>query len=150
MLTQTVTTTTSGTLKEEAAILQTLVRLSAAWTRGDAAAVSAVFDRDCDHRMLSGAGRVRSGREEFERIFREAFSRRVSREGRTLKFSLTALRFISDDVAIVDGTLTFGAGKCRDGRPLAAGSEAITAVMKRNGGAWLIIACRVGALVETQ
>ena len=147
MLTQ--TATAAGTLKEEAAILQTLVRLSAAWTRGDAAAVSAVFDRDCDHRMLSGAGRLRSGRDEFERIFREAFARRVSREGRSLKFALTALRFVTDDVAVVDGTLTFGTGGRRDGRVLPAGSEAITAVMKRSGGSWLITACRVGALVQT-
>ena len=55
----------------------------------------------------------------------------MSREGRSLKFSRTALRFVSNDVAIVDGTLTFGIGGRRDGRVLQAGSEAITAVMKR-------------------
>lgn len=140
----------SATLIDEKAILQTLARLSAAWVRGDATAVSAQFDRECDHRMLTGAGRLRSGREEFQRVFGQAFAARASREGRTLRFSLAGLRCISDDVAIVDGTLHFGPGRQRNGRILPAGDEPFTAVMKKQSGAWLIAACRVGALVSAQ
>ena len=135
----------SATLHDEKAILQTLTRLSSAWVRGDAAAVSAQFDPACDHRMLTGGGRMRRGRAEFERVFTQAFAARAAREGRSLRFSLAGLRCISPDVALLDATLYFGPGRDRAGRPTAGGAEPFTAVMKKDNGAWLIAACRVGA-----
>lgn len=142
--------TAAGTLKDEAAIVQTWVRLTTAWGRGDAAAMSALFDRECDHRILSGGGRVRRGREEFDREFRSAFAQRGTHNGRTLKFSLSSVRFISAEVAILDGTLMFAHGGQGAARQLPCGSEPFTAVMKLQAGTWLIAACRVGALVPVQ
>lgn len=142
---------TGGTsLRDEAAIVQTWVRLANAWGRGDASAISALLDRDCDHRVLSGGGRLRRGRDEFDRIFRRAFSERRPNDGRTLKFSVSSVRFISSDVAVLDGTLLFAHGarrEGRDGRGLPCGSEPFTAIMKRHPSGWLIAACRVGTLV---
>ena len=108
--------TTTGTLRDEAAIVQTWVRLTNAWARGDAAAICALFDRDCDHRVLSASGRLRRGRDEFDRIFRRAFASRRADDGRSLRFSVTSVRFISTDVAVLDGTLLFTHGAQRAGR----------------------------------
>lgn len=139
--------TTTGTLRDEAAIVQTWVRLTNAWARGDAAAICALFDRDCDHRVLSASGRLRRGRDEFDRIFRRAFASRRGDDGRSLRFSVTSVRFISTDVAVLDGTLLFTHGAQRAGRSLPCGSEPFTAIMKRHPNGWLIAACRVGTLV---
>lgn len=136
----------AGTLRDEAAIVQTWVRLTNAWARGDASAICALFDRECDHRVLSARGRMRRGRDEFDRIFRRAFAARGGADGRSLKFSVTSVRFISADVAILDGTLLFTRGR-EQGRGLPCGSEPFTAVMKRQPNGWLIAACRVGTLV---
>ena len=59
------------------------------------------------------------------------------------------MRFICDDVAIVDGVLTFGPGQKNGGGRLPAGSEPFAAVMKRESTGWLIAACRFGAVVPT-
>ena len=144
------TQTPSRSVPDEKAILQTLARLAAAWVHGDARAVAAEFDPDCDHRVLTSTGRLRSGRDEFQRVFAQAFAGRASREGRALRFSLAGLRGISDGVAVLDGALHFGPGHRRDGRVLPASQEPFTAVMKKHSGGWLIAACRMGPLMTAQ
>jgi uncharacterized protein (TIGR02246 family) len=139
--------TAGTTLRDEAAIIQTWVRLANAWGRGDASAISALLDRDCDHRILTANGRLRRGRDEFDRIFRRAFAERTPNDGRALKFSVSSVRLIGADVALLDGTLLFTHAGRRDGRGLPCGSEPFTAIMKRHTNGWLIAACRVGTLV---
>jgi uncharacterized protein (TIGR02246 family) len=136
-------------LEDQAAIFQTWLRLSTAWRAGDVAAVTSLFDLECDHRVLTPEARMRRGRQEIERSFEDAFSKRAAREGRALTFTFTSMRFICDDVAIVDGVLTFGPGQKNGGGRLPAGSEPFAAVMKRESTGWLIAACRFGAVVPT-
>ena len=133
-------------LEEEDAIKHTWSRFSNAWQRGDVREVAAVFDADGDHRLLAGGGRVVQGRPELERAFARAFAHRSGNCRRTLDCALTSVRFLQSDVAIVDGTLTFGPRVQAEGRPLPAGEEPFTAVMRRHDAGWSIAACRAGSL----
>lgn len=139
-------TTAATRLSDEDAIKHTWSRFSNAWQRGDAREVTAVFDPDGDHRMLAGGGRVVQGRSELERAFTRAFAHRSGNTRRTLECALTSVRFLQPDLAIVDGTLMFGPRAQVDGRPLPAGEEPFTAVMRRHDEGWSIAACRAGSL----
>jgi uncharacterized protein (TIGR02246 family) len=142
MLTEAATTH----LQDETAIFQTWLRLSEAWGKGDAEQVASLFDADCDHRLLTARGAVRRGRAQLERTFSNAFSRRTTAQGRPLRVTFTSVRFIKPDVAIVDGTMLFGAGAGANGARLPEGTEPFTAVMRQADARWLIAACRVGTL----
>ncbi len=131
---------------EEDAIKRTWSRFSQAWQRGDVREVAAVFDDDGDHRLLAAGGRVLRGRHQLEIAFAKAFAHRSGERGRTLQCALTSVRFLQADVAIVDGTLKFGPRVPSPGRPLPAGEEPFTAVMRRHDQDWSIAACRAGAL----
>ena len=131
---------------EEDAIKDTWWRFSTAWQRGDVQEVAAVFDPDGDHRLLATGGRVVQGRPNLERAFARAFAHRAGNCRRTLECALTSVRFLQSDVAIVDGTLTFGPRVQSEGRPLPAGEEPFTAVMRRHDQGWSIAACRAGSL----
>jgi len=137
---------TAARLSEEDAIRHTWSRFSNAWQRGDVREVAAVFDPDGDHRMLAGGGRVVQGRPELERAFARAFAHRSGNCRRTLECALMSVRFLQPDVAIVDGTLTFGPRQQVDGHALPAGDEPFTAVMRRQEQGWSIAACRAGSL----
>ncbi|HET7696801.1 MAG TPA: SgcJ/EcaC family oxidoreductase [Vicinamibacterales bacterium] len=131
---------------EEDAIKSTWSRFSNAWQRGDVREVAAVFDPDGDHRLLAGGGRVVQGRPQLERAFARAFAQRAGNCHRTLQCALTSVRFLQADMAIVDGTLTFGPRVDAPGRALPAGDEPFTAVMRRHEQGWSIAACRAGSL----
>lgn len=133
-------------LQDETAIFQTWLRLTEAWGKGDAEQVASLFDDDCDHRLLTASGPVRRGRAQLERTFSSAFSRRAAAQGRRLRVTFTSIRFIKPDVAIVDGTMLFGAGAALNGMRLPEGYEPFTAVMRQADNGWLIAACRVGTL----
>jgi uncharacterized protein (TIGR02246 family) len=142
------TTATATRLSDEDAIKHTWSRFSTAWQRGDVREVTAVFDPDGDHRLLAGGGRVVQGRHELERAFTRAFAHRSGTCQRTLECALTSVRFLQPDLAIVDGTLTFGPRAQADGHPLPAGDEPFTAVMRRHEQGWSIAACRAGSLQQ--
>lgn len=131
---------------EEDAIKSTWSRFSNAWQRGDVREVAAVFDPDGDHRLLAGGGRVVQGRPQLEQAFARAFAHRAGNCHRTLQCALTSVRFLQSDMAIVDGTLTFGPRVEAQGRALPAGDEPFTAVMRRHDQGWSIAACRAGSL----
>ena len=137
---------TATRLSDEDAIKHTWSRFSNAWQRGDVREVTAVFDPDGDHRMLSGGGRVVQGRNELARAFERAFAHRPGSCQRTLECALTSVRFLQADLALVDGTLTFGPRDQPDGHVLPAGEEPFTAVMRRQEDGWSIAACRAGSL----
>ena len=137
---------TATRLSDEDAIKHTWSRFSNAWQRGDVREVTAVFDPDGDHRMLAGGGRVVQGRSELARAFERAFAHRPGTCQRTLECALTSMRFLQPDLAIVDGTLTFGPREQADGHVLPAGEEPFTAVMRRQEEGWSIAACRAGSL----
>ena len=139
-------TATATRLTDEDAIKHTWSRFSNAWQRGDVREVTAVFDPDGDHRMLAGGGRVVQGRTELARAFARAFAHRPGTCQRTLECALTSVRFLQPDLAIVDGTLTFGPREQADGHLLPAGEEPFTAVMRRQLEGWSIAACRAGSL----
>lgn len=133
-------------LSDEDAIKHTWSRFSNAWQRGDVREVTAVFEPDGDHRMLAGGGRVVQGRSALERAFSRAFAHRSGASQRTLECALTSVRFLQSDLAIVDGTLTFGPRQQAGDHLLPIGEEPFTAVMRRQEDGWSIAACRAGSL----
>lgn len=121
----------SDRASDEAAIRASVVAYEAAWNARDAAGVAAACSADTDHVVFDGpriAGReaVRSGIAlEFARL----------PPGRRIRLSVTGIRWIRPDTAIVETTAEFNGGQVRENRG--------TSVMVRENGAWLTAALRV-------
>ncbi len=127
---------------EEQRIVDVWRRLACAWSDADPVAAAALWEEDCDYKQL-GARRNPGhfGRAGLERALADAFARRARRGDRTLECPLSAVRFIRDDVAIVDGMLQVTA----PGSTRIALCQPVTAVMIKHGGDWLIAASRASA-----
>lgn len=109
-----------------------------AFNRHDPAALVAHWSEDGESVDLD-SGDVTAGRESVREVFATLFSEEPAS---TIDIDIQAIRPVSADVALVDGTsrITFGDG----GR---AGSR-FSAVVKRQGGRWLLDSVREAALVE--
>jgi uncharacterized protein (TIGR02246 family) len=140
------TTTAGGSVDagfdaEEKRIRDVWERLARAWSAADPHGVAGAWDDDADHRRIGAAPRPDArGRRELERSLATAFLRRGGRR-RQLSCRISSVRFIRDDVAIVDGVLYVSAS----GTARPALTEPLTAVMTKRDGEWLIAASRVTA-----
>lgn len=129
---------------QERAIRQVFERMPPIWASGDAATLAAAWSLDCDHINLSRVRQVKHGRAMLEQAWHEAFERRTAGYSRSMNVKLTAIRFLKADVAVVDGSINYGAGIGAGGRHQPATSEPFTSVMLRYEHEWLIVASRVG------
>ncbi len=91
---------------DEQAIRRLMERFVAAWNRGDAKAVSELWEVEGVYTLTSG-GVVR-GRGELEKRFAEALD--GSDKGSRREISVTRIHFIRPDVAVVDGAFEVTGG----------------------------------------
>lgn len=127
-----------GRPADEAQIRAQVSGWSDAWNRDDAMAIALYYDVDADRTFAHGDRR--QGRTEIHRLYEEAFSQ-APPEGveRTLKIHDLTIRFITDDVAVVDY------GFRATGIPILPNVEVdnrSTLVMVKRGGQWLRAAQR--------
>ena len=112
----------------------------AAWTRGDASAAASVLTDDAD--WVSGSGKTFVGRQEIEAMHKQlldgpAKGTRHSHPGNP------NIRFVTSQVAIVDGDSMMAGFHDENGKELPADYSRYTAVfVKNNNGRWYVTAFR--------
>lgn len=135
---------TSSLAAAEDGIRETCDRVADAWSRGDAAALSAVLADDCDHVTLSRVRQVKRGRGALVDSWRRAFARRGPEFSVRMSVATHMMRLMREDLALVDGAFEYsdgiGAADIHQGRS----SQAFSAVMTSDGHDWLLVALRVG------
>jgi uncharacterized protein (TIGR02246 family) len=121
-----------GTSADEAAIRNILDARNAAYNNHDAKALAAAYAPDAD--LVTGTGRVVSGRAAIERNYAESFAG-VDKNA-VVKTESAKVRFLTADTAILDleGVTTGRA----DG---TLKTHATWVYVKRNGG-WAVVAIR--------
>ena len=127
----TTTVSAQGRAADEAAIRAHTAAVENALNKRDAAAVVALFTADGDE--INTDGPRRSGRD----AMRSAGAADLAAWSPTMRFSLsvTGIRFLTADIAIVETAARFTEGPVRANRG--------TAVLVRQDGQWLTAALRV-------
>lgn len=92
-----------GSAKEKA-VLDMIVRFDAAWNRGDAEAVAALFSSDGE--FVSPSGAITSTRPEIKKLLTGEFQQTF--QGTTLTTSVDTVRFVKEDIALAKGTYKLG------------------------------------------
>ncbi len=122
--------------KDEQAIRGGSQKFVEAFNRRDARAIGAMFTDDGDY--TDETGTVYSGRKAITDDFARYFA---TSKGRTIRVHVDAVRFVTPEVAIVDGTSAV--------EPPAEGPPVIgryTSVRVKRGGKWLVAAVRESAV----
>jgi uncharacterized protein (TIGR02246 family) len=122
-----------------AAIQAVLDAHGAAWTRGDSAAAASVLTDDAD--WVSGSGKTFVGKQQIEAMHKQllegpAKGTRHSHPG------TPNIRFITPDVAIVDGDSMMAGFRDENGKELPADYSRYTAVFVKKNGKWYVTAFR--------
>ena len=120
-----------GRAADEAALRAHAVAIENALNKRDAVALGAFFTADADEINLDGP--LNSGRE----AMRKAAEADLAKWPPTMRFTLTVtgIRFLGQDIAIVETAARFNEGSVRATRG--------TWVSVRQGGKWVIAALRV-------
>lgn len=121
---------------DELAIRETSRQLVEAFDQHDAAAIGALWAEDGDY--IDETGEVYSGREAIMDEFDRYFTRN---QGRTLRLCVDSIRFITPEVAIVDGTSEVDPPP--DGAPVVG---RFTSMRVKRDGKWLCAAVRESAV----
>jgi len=121
-----------GTSADEAAIRKILDARNAAYNNHDAKALAATYAPDAD--LVTGTGRIVSGRAAIERNYAESFAG-VDKNA-VVKTESTKIRFLTADTAILDleGVTT--------GRSDGTIKTHATWVYVRRNGEWAVVAIR--------
>ena len=122
-----------------AAIQSVLDAHGAAWTRGDAAGAASVLTDDAD--WVSGSGKTFVGREQIEAMHKQlldgpAKGTRHSHPG------TPNVRFITPEVAIVDGDSMMAGFRDDNGKEEPPAYSRYTAVFVKKSGKWYVTAFR--------
>lgn len=127
-----------GTPADEAAIIKAAEQFPAAWAKGDAKALAALFTADADY--VSSTGLMARGRAEIEKAYMTQLSGVY--KGTSLKNANTNIRFLKPDVAISNGTFEIAGVRGPDGKVAPPRSGTVTSVVVKQNGQWLITALR--------
>lgn len=125
----------SGNPADEAALLKNAEAFVEAFGKGDAKALAAFWTPDGDFTDLTGVKLV--GREAIEKSYAELFA---ESKGLQLRIDVTALRFVTPEVAVEDGTT---AVIHPDGLPPT--KSRYTIVHAKRDGRWLLESVRQAA-----
>jgi uncharacterized protein (TIGR02246 family) len=121
---------------EQSAIQAVLNEHADAWTRGDAHAAAAVMTEDAD--WISGSGRIFQSRKAIEQMHRDLLEG-PAHGTRHVHPGTPAIRFLTPDVAIVDGDSYVGTSGTK---PAASDFSHYTAVFTKQKGHWMVAAFR--------
>ena len=125
------------------ALRQMVQAYQTAWNTHDAAAVVAFYTEDADQVMQGGATTV--GREALTQWWRTRFA--AMEPGRKIALTVTAVRLVTPQVAIVNTIATTG-GQDAHGKELSGATDRGTWVVIQKDGHWLMAALRVGPAEE--
>lgn len=122
---------------DSAALQERVEAYQSAWNTHDPAAVAAFFSEDAD--MAFGNSPAIRGREAIKASWRTYFEGQEPERGLTLE--VNSVRFVTDDVAVINVATTTG-GQDSQGQELRARRFRGTCVLRRQSGQWLIAAMR--------
>lgn len=132
-------TAQSSESADRAAIQSVLDAHGAAWTRGDADAATATLTEDAD--WVSGSGRVFVGRPAITKMHRDVLSG-PAKGTRHSHPGAPNIRFVTQDVAIVDGDSYMAGFHDEHGDELPAEYSRYTAIFVKKSGKWYVTAFR--------
>lgn len=113
----------------------------------DAAAVAALWSETGTHSGLVYGARVREGRASIQQMWATGFSQPARDAARKLSVTISGVRFVRPDVAVVDAQNTYHGGQAADGTAKADTAELLFVVLARENGAWAITASRVVPMI---
>jgi len=125
---------------EKAAIRQRHEEWMATWNQHDAKKLAAFWANDGD--LIDPSGVVAQGRDAVQKYFEERFGANGSMSATTYSGTIDNIRFIGDDVAIVDVNATVAGMKGPDGQPSPMPKHHVTWVAKKEAGKWVAVAAR--------
>lgn len=126
--------------RDEAAVRELVDRLTAAYNRKDAKAVAALFDPEADVVSIN----TYRGRAGIERFFSGMNGDPISSPSKT-----APLRFLTEDVAIIDMDMELPGMRGSDGKPLPTMKFQATFVAKKVNDQWLFAALRIRTLTTS-
>jgi uncharacterized protein (TIGR02246 family) len=124
---------------DRAAIQAVLDAHGAAWTRGDADAATATLTEDAD--WVSGSGRMFVGRPAITQMHRDLLAG-AAKGTRHSHPGTPNIRFVTQDVVIVDVDSYMAGFHDEHGNELPAEYSRYTAVFVRKSGKWYVTAFR--------
>ncbi len=125
-------------LENEAAIRKLYAQYTEAWNRHDPQAMAGFWTIDGDY--MEPDGRHAKGRDEVEKFFTEEHQS-VFKDS-TLALTVETVWFITEDVAMVDGTYDLSGVRDREGKQIALRRGHLTAILLREDGSWQVAAGR--------
>jgi uncharacterized protein (TIGR02246 family) len=113
----------------------------------DAKSVAALWSEKGTHSGLVYGARVRDGRESIQQMWATGFSQPSRDPARKLSVTISGVRFIRPDIAVVDAQNNYHGGVTPAGAPKADTHELLFVVLARENGAWMITASRVVPMI---
>ncbi len=123
---------------DDVAIKKQFEALSAAFTAKDAKAVAALFAEDGD--LINPSGVYAKGRADIEKVAASDIEHFLSKGVNT--FTVTDIRMLRSDIAIVNATHVVSGIKGPDGSAQPDLKVLVTVVDVKKGGKWLALAAR--------
>jgi uncharacterized protein (TIGR02246 family) len=113
----------------------------------DAPGVAALWSETGTHSGLVYGARLREGRASIQQMWATGFSQPTRDAARKLSVTISGVRFVRPDVAVVDAQNTYHGGQAADGKPKADTAELLFVVLARDNGVWAITASRVVPMI---
>lgn len=115
-----------------------LARVATAWAATDAAAIAALYASDGD--LIVPSGTRLAGREAVRAFYGQAFGNGYA-DSRA-KAELRAMRALTPDILVGDGSWSINGAARPDGSPRAREEGRFTVILKRAAAGWEIAALR--------
>jgi uncharacterized protein (TIGR02246 family) len=120
------------------AIRQLYTRYDAAWNKGDPAAVALIWAYDADH--VEPNGRAVNGRTAIAKELGQRLA--TDLKGSRSQQTITGIRFITPDVAVVDASYEVSGARDAQGKSLPPLQGRYVDIWLKRAGKWHIIADR--------
>lgn len=129
-----------GAADEAAGVTKQCQAFKLAWNSHDPKALAAVFTEDADH--LDPWGQLDTGRPAIEKMLTERMTGKGPLRDSSLTVETETVRFPTPDTAVTDAEATLTGAYGPDGSKAPPMSMHVTNVWKKNGGTWMVYACR--------
>jgi uncharacterized protein (TIGR02246 family) len=129
--------------KEDAAIQKRHDEWCAAWNKHDAKLMAGFFVADGE--LINPFGRRAKGTAEIEKLFTEEQTGPMT--GTTYSGTIESIRYIDDDVAIVDVTGEITGMKRPDGSAAPAFKHHVTWIAEKRHGKWMALGARAFSFI---
>jgi uncharacterized protein (TIGR02246 family) len=124
--------------QDVAAIERRLGDFVAAWNRHEPAQMASVWQDDGD--LISPWGRIAKGRDQVQAQFREEQAGPMKTCNHQM--SITSVRLVSGDVAVVDSECTLTGMRDQSGKELPPYKPHVTLVLSKKDGQWGVLCAR--------